>query len=250
MKKETMLRGIGEIEDRFVEEAAPADEERAESSRVIPMRKTKRNLWIRLGSAAAACAVIALAAGVYITLNRAGSTAPELSGYSVQESAAPAADSAGDAQAEAAEGALSGETAGDSAAIGNPFTDYDSLAAAEQASGITVAAPESYGGYTATDFRAEGREMIEIIYRDGSGKEGFRIRKATGTDDVSGDYNDYSEDRSIEAKDGTTLRLRGDGGKVSVITWTDGTYSFAIDAEDQPFASADEAKTLAEQVIG
>ena len=81
-------------------------------------------------------------------------------------------------------------------------------------------------------------ELIEVIYNQGNPDdswEAYRIRKGAGTDDVSGDYNDYAE-TSQEEVDGKTVTLKGEGGKVMLATWTDGGYSYSISAApDGPF---------------
>jgi len=137
-----------------------------------------------------------------------------------------------------------------SAALGqlaNPFTDYKTLAEAEKASGISISAPVSIaGGFSGSAYRAMGTDMIEVIYSDGTEENEIRIRKAPGTDDISGDYNDYPETDTLSA-DGLTVTVRGSKGIVHVAVWTNGDDTFAIDASGAGL-SRDAAVSLARSV--
>ena len=76
-------------------------------------------------------------------------------------------------------------------AIGNPWSDWDSIEEAEAAVGFSFALPEVIADtYVAEVFRTMNDELIEVVYRD----EGFEVcvrkRKGEGQD-ISGDYNVY-----------------------------------------------------------
>lgn len=43
--------------------------------------------------------------------------------------------------------------------------------------------------------------MIEVIYFNDTDNEGLRIRKAKGTDDISGDYNEYKNVETVKVGD-------------------------------------------------
>jgi len=53
------------------------------------------------------------------------------------------------------------------------------------------------------------------------------IRKSTGTEDISGDYNDYSEINRIYINN-LDVTTKGNNGKISVAIWTNNGYTFAI----------------------
>ena len=57
--------------------------------------------------------------------------------------------------------------------------------------------------------------------------EGLRIRKAVGTDDISGDYNEYKEENVVKVGE-LEVTEKGNDGNISVASWTDGTYSYSI----------------------
>lgn len=77
------------------------------------------------------------------------------------------------------------------AAIGNPWSDWDSMEEAETAVGFSFGLPEVIAdSYNAVSIRTMNNELIEVTYRD----EDFEVcvRKQTGEgQDVSGDYNKY-----------------------------------------------------------
>ena len=77
---------------------------------------------------------------------------------------------------------------------------------------------------TADMLEAIENEMIQAFYgEDGSD---MLIRKALGTEDISGDYNEYAQ---IETVDGVTLK--GENDLFSLALWTDGTYTYSISVE-------------------
>ena len=169
--------------------------------------------------------------------------------------------------------AMDSGTAYESAQIANPWIDAESLEEAEEAAGFTIGIPEAEEPYTTLIYRAMEGEMLEIIFVEYEGseegddaeedddgneyKEGFRIRKARGEDDISGDYNTYAEGKIISLEDGTKVTLRGNRkDSWSVAVWTvlpeEGeetqAYSYAIDAGEKQFSTA-EIRKLAEQMM-
>lgn len=143
--------------------------------------------------------------------------------------------------------------------IPNPFIDCDSLEVAEKIAGFEIRVPDSIDGYSDRLIQAIDQYLIQVFYyapsekskdtenaavsesteitqTDGNAALGddnrdqLLLRKALGTDDISGDYNAYSEEQSLSINN-TDVTLRGDDGKIYVITWTDGTYSYAIDSD-------------------
>ena len=66
--------------------------------------------------------------------------------------------------------------------------------------------------------------MIQALY----GEDGadMLIRKATGDEDISGDYNIYSQ---VETVNGVTLK--GENGKVSLAVWNSGGYTYAVSVQ-------------------
>lgn len=139
----------------------------------------------------------------------------------------------------------------------DPFQDFDTLEEAEQAVGFDITVPEveatqslSHPASTRTYRASADNKLIEVIYLVGNpdvSDEAFRIRKAPGTDDVSGDYTDYPETSQGQVGD-TTVTLKGKSGRVSCVTWTDGNYSYAIDVAASDGFAKDEALALVEAI--
>jgi hypothetical protein len=113
----------------------------------------------------------------------------------------------------------------DNTEIPSPFTDCDTLEEAGKLAGFDMTAPDTINGYSERVIRAVAGDMIEAIYR--SGEDEVRIRKAAGSEDISGDYNVYAENNVISV-DGLQVTMKGTDGKVNVATWTNSGYTFAI----------------------
>ena len=83
------------------------------------------------------------------------------------------------------------EQTSQSVAIGNPWSDWDSIEEAESAIGFSFGLPEIIAeSYTAVSIRTLGNELIEVVYRDESFEVCVRKQNGEGQD-ISGDYNKY-----------------------------------------------------------
>lgn len=119
----------------------------------------------------------------------------------------------------------------ESTQIPNPFVEVKNLDEASKIAGFTLEVPETYEDYKQQVIQAIENDMIEVIYlEEESGYEGLRIRKAKGTDDISGDYNEYRNVETVKVGD-YDVTEKGDEGNIFIATWTDGTYSYAIDTD-------------------
>ncbi len=129
------------------------------------------------------------------------------------------------------------ETETEAANMINPVSEYETLGAAERAAGVEIEIPNGPEGYPVTCYHAiKNIGLLEIVYLDGpanseDSKEGYRIRKQAGEDDISGDYNEYSEIMEQEVEGGRIVTLKGNDGAVYCMTWTDGGYSYAVDID-------------------
>lgn len=70
--------------------------------------------------------------------------------------------------------------------------------------------------------------ILEIQYTDADGNE-ICLRKAAGSEDISGDYTDYPEENSTQVGE-VTVSLKGSDGNIMNATWTDGDYSYSVTA--------------------
>ena len=121
------------------------------------------------------------------------------------------------------------DTGDGSTEIANPYVDCETLEEAGELAGFDISVPEEIdGGYTQGTIQAVENEMIQVIYTTEAGEE-ITLRKGTGTEDISGDYNEYAEENTLGV-DGTSVTARGSDGLVYAATWTDGTYTYSITA--------------------
>lgn len=114
----------------------------------------------------------------------------------------------------------------DNVRIPNPFTDYDSLEAACAGAGIELKLPEAVDGFDTVLYRGAS-DMLEVIYSDGENE--VRVRKATGSDDVTGDYNQYAETETRTVGD-LSVNARGENGLVKAASWTADGFAYSITA--------------------
>ena len=115
--------------------------------------------------------------------------------------------------------------------VPNPYEIVDTLDEASKIAGFTLSVPVSYEDYKKQVIQAIEDDMIEVIYFNDTDSEGLRIRKAKGTDDISGDYNEYKDVEIVKVGD-FEITEKGGEGSISVATWNDGTYSYAIDVAE------------------
>lgn len=98
----------------------------------------------------------------------------------------------------------------------SPYIPCADLAEAEKLAGFTLSVPGAPDVIEAW----EG-VMIQAIYGDEN--ETMRIRKGTGSDDISGDYNIYTE---VETVDGVTIK--GENDTFSLAVWEKDGYTYSI----------------------
>ena len=113
--------------------------------------------------------------------------------------------------------------------IPNPFAEYESLEQAAQAAGFGLTVPDAAGGSDSRVFRAIEGELLEVVYHKGE-LETARIRKAPGSEDISGDYTVYPQ-VEVAAVNGNQVTMSGSGGKVSLAAWTNSGYTYAVSVE-------------------
>lgn len=113
----------------------------------------------------------------------------------------------------------------------SPITDCESLAEAEGVAGIEIHVPEKIEDYENISYSAMPRyQLVQVEYHKDE-QHYICIRKAPGTEDISGDYNIYTEETTAEI-DGRQVILKGNDGKAALALWTDGDYSYSVMAAD------------------
>ena len=68
-------------------------------------------------------------------------------------------------------------------------------------------------------------DMAQTDYANGSA--GACLRQSVGTEDHSGDWNEYPAQQTITAA-GCTVTLKGETGSYTLAIWTDGNYSYSL----------------------
>lgn len=119
------------------------------------------------------------------------------------------------------------ENEGENAQLPNPFTEHGTLEELEKTVAFDVTLPSFENSYKATDFIDINRETADIRFSDG--KNEITFRKAKGTEDVSGDCNTYSSNKTIKIKN-TDVKLRGNNG-VNTATWQKDGFTYSLSFE-------------------
>lgn len=132
--------------------------------------------------------------------------------------------------------------------MANPFTEHDSMEEAEKAAGFSLSVPDRMDGFSDRVIRtmtSDGTSMIEVIYQNGddADENEIRIRKANGTEEVSGDYNDYSESSTLTVN-GIPVSVKGENGSIILVTWTSGGYSYSAGFYDGTGISREDLENL------
>lgn len=224
MKEMRIMRAIGDIDDRYIDEAAP----------VIKSKAVRFGAWARYAGMAAA-AVLVIGAGVFVITRGSdvGVSDP------AQTSAAPVGST------DMTEGepivimSAAEDTDSDfSAAWSSPYMEYDTMEEASQTAGFDMTVPESFGIYADRHIATVFDDMIEVTYYDEAGNEGFRVRKTAGADDPSGDFNVYESSETADV-DGRTVTMEGSSDKIFKAVWTDSGYAYAVSAGENGLSRAD-----------
>ena len=127
----------------------------------------------------------------------------------------------------------------------NPYTDHDTLKEAEEDAGFKIQIPDEIRGVKAVAFRNLGTEMLEVIYYDGDA-EVARVRKGTGEDDISGDYNVYEIEEAVDVT-GTQVTLKGSADGYALAVWNEGGYAYAVSVTKK--ITKDEILQIVEEIV-
>ena len=186
MKEMRLMQIIGDIDEKYIDEAAPA-EQKKKAMRFTP--------WVRYASIAA-CAMLVIA----ITQH---------SGNIIDTPA----------QSEEADSS-------DFVQYGNPYAEYDTLEEAENTIGFEISVPDSYGEYTEPYYAVIEGKILEVQYYNGDDR-GMIISKSRGSEDISGDFNEYNTVTETEVN-GNTVTIKGSGDEFSLALWVSGDYSYSV----------------------
>ena len=117
--------------------------------------------------------------------------------------------------------------------IANPWIDCANLDEAAQVAGFDIDAPKRIDGYSKTFIQAMENEMIQVFYSDKDLEDetsaAVLIRKGFG-DDISGDYNEYAENKTAEMH-GISVNLSGNDGLIYKAFWQQDGFAYSIGAD-------------------
>lgn len=68
---------------------------------------------------------------------------------------------------------------------------------------------------------------LEIIYNNTDGEEELRIRKAPGSDDISGDYNIYTQTETV-LEGSQNITFQGNDDTFYLATWSVDSYTYSV----------------------
>lgn len=191
MKEMRLMQIIGDIDEKYIDEAAPA-EQKKKALRFTP--------WIRYASIAA-CAMLVIGVGIFAITQHSGNIIDT------------------PAQSEEADSS-------DFVQSGNPYAEYDTLEEAENTIGFEISVPDSYGGYTEPYYAVIEGKILEVQYYNGDDR-GMIISKSRGSEDISGDFNEYNTVTETEVN-GNTVTIKGNGDEFSLALWVSGDYSYSV----------------------
>ena len=80
-------------------------------------------------------------------------------------------------------------------------------------------------GFENKNISVISNELIQIIYSNDNNE--VCVRKAKGSDDISGDYNVYKNLKTEKIND-CDVTLRGENDKIGSAVWTKGDYAYSV----------------------
>lgn len=110
--------------------------------------------------------------------------------------------------------------------IPNPFVSYESLADVKEVLSFDPVVPSALpAGFEQSEITSTGSDFLQIVYADGSDNR-IVYRMAKGSEDISGDYNTYKNNKEVKIGD-LTVTMRGNDN-VSSAVWVDGGFAFSV----------------------
>lgn len=110
--------------------------------------------------------------------------------------------------------------------IPNPIVEYKNIDEAKENLSFSVLIPtELPEGYIITRVSTISNEIFQVDYSNG--KNEITYRMATGTEDISGDYNVYDFTEKVTFGD-INAKVMGNGDSASKITWNKDGNTFSI----------------------
>lgn len=130
----------------------------------------------------------------------------------------------------------------------NPWVEAKDQNDAQEQAGFTIQLPSSLPAeYGAPSFQVIPDDILEADYA-GDGDAEICIRKAVGTGDPSGDYNQYSSSRKMTVGD-VEVTMKGNDGGVSLAVWQDGNNAYSIGIYNAAGITAEEMAQMVSEMM-
>lgn len=108
-----------------------------------------------------------------------------------------------------------------SVSITNPWVEYSSLESALAHVSFDVKVPNETDAY----YLVMDDSLFEMQYRD------ISLRKEIGSNDISGDYNEYQDEYDVTISD-IVIHCKGEKDKIYCATWYRNEYSYSMTCEN------------------
>ena len=113
----------------------------------------------------------------------------------------------------------------ENAQIASPFQDCKNMEEAEALAEFDMKTPDKIPEYKKAIIQAIKGELLQVYYA--KGEEEILIRKSSGSDDVSGIYEEFDSEEQIFS-DNNKITLKSNGTKTYLATWIENTYAYSI----------------------
>lgn len=113
---------------------------------------------------------------------------------------------------------------------GGQEVTVSSLSEAEKIASFPISVPQSAGGQTVGKIGVIEDTLISVYYGDEE-NAAVIIVKGKGSDDISGDYNEYAEQQVFNYEN-LEITVEGNDGLINKAIWTKEQFSFAILTSD------------------
>ena len=107
-----------------------------------------------------------------------------------------------------------------------PYVEYQTLEDAEHAVGFSWTIPETIADSTDREFRVVDGSVLDILYEQGETRTAC-IRKALGTENLSGDPTDFEQMEEVSVGD-IMVSMKGANDLYSLAVWNDDTYTYSV----------------------
>lgn len=106
----------------------------------------------------------------------------------------------------------------------NPFVEYKTVDEAQKVLPFSAVVPSNVNGYELKNVSVMSNEMLQLIYKNGDKEITYRVEK--GSDDISGDYNEYKDIKTVKVGD-VEVKVRKSEETMSTI-WINGDLTFSL----------------------